>query len=157
MSPMLLAVGPILGNGRVIGFTGKGKPTAWVSYRAEALSGLGLHPSAPIDVRDFTPMPAVAVLTGPNTVSAGEAVAIGFHGRPNTRSFGGTSAGATNSPGNYRLADGATLRFATYWDTDRTGRLYRGSIQPDVAVVPDWNDRPVRVATRWLRAQPSCR
>ena len=98
LSTMLLAVGPILGSGRVIGFTGKGKPTAWVTYRAETLSGLGQHPSAPIDVRDFTPTPAVAVLTGPNTVSAGEAVAIGFHGRPNTRSFGGTSGGATNSP-----------------------------------------------------------
>jgi len=157
MFPMLLAVGPILGSGRVVGFAGNGKRPIWVSYGQNTLSGAGTTARAPIGIADFEPAPAVAVLTSPNTLSAGEDVAVAFRGRPQTRSFGGPTGGTTNSPGIYRLVDGATIRFASYWDTDRTGRIYRKPITPDVAVNPDWSDRPVRLAASWLRSTRGCR
>jgi hypothetical protein len=156
MYPMLLSVGPILGSGRLIGFSGRSKGSTWVSYRDNSLAGAGESVSAPRQIPDLSPPPAVAVLTGPNTLSAGEAVAIAFRGRAQTRSFGATTAGATDSSGTYPLTDGAAIRFASYWDTDREGHIYRRAITPDVAVSPDWNDRPVRVATAWLRSTPGC-
>jgi carboxyl-terminal processing protease len=157
MFPMLLAVGPILGSGRVVGFTAKGKRPVWGSKGQNRLSGAGRTARAPIEIADFEPAPAVAVLSSPTTVSSGEDVAVAFRGRARTRSFGGPTGGATNSPGTYRLADGATIRFASYWDTDRTGRIYRKPIAPDVAVTPDWSDRPVRSAASWLRSTRGCR
>jgi carboxyl-terminal processing protease len=158
MWPMLLGVGPILGRGRLIAFTGKNRAPVWVSYSDNTISGAGDTARAPNRVPDIRPAPPVAVLTGPNTLSAGEAVAIAFAGRSQTRSFGETTGGATNSPGLYRLADGATIRFSSYWDTDRQGRTYRRAFTPDVVVPAEFGrgDRQARVATNWLSATRAC-
>ena len=160
---MLLGVGPILGSGNLIGFVDKnGKTVASVSYRNNTLSararGAVHSVPAPERIPDFRPAPAVAVLTGPSTGSAGEAVAIAFRGRPLTRSFGANTAGATNSPTIYRLADGATIRFSTALDTDRQGHIYRHAIAPDVRVsASKGNDRVARVAITWLKSTTACR
>lgn len=156
MYPMLFSVGPILGSGRLIGFSRKDEPV-WVTYRNNSLSGAGDNGHSPVEIADFTPTPAVAVLTGPETLSAGEAVAIAFRGRPQTRSFGGRTGGATNSHSAYRLADGARIRFSSHWDIDRHGHVYRHAITPGVSVLPDWGERPVEVATTWLESTPACR
>jgi carboxyl-terminal processing protease len=117
MWPMLLSLGPIIGSGRLIAFSGKSGTKAWVAYRKNALAGAGLAVRAPMHVVDFRPAPAVAILIGANTISSGEAVAIAF--RPGTRTFGTATAGLPTSPRTYRLADGASIRFSSYWGTDR--------------------------------------
>jgi C-terminal processing protease CtpA/Prc len=101
----------------------------------------------------------VAVLLGSNTLSAGEDVAIAFRGRRYARSFGGTTGGATNSPGFYRLADGATVVFATYWDVDRTGHVYRSAIRPSVSVRANYANghTQARAAVRWLQSRSRCK
>ena len=89
MYPMLLSVGPILGSGRLIGFTDKKRARDWVSYRSNTLFyGSGDTDPAPARIPDFSPAPAVAVLTGPHTASSEEAVAIAFRDRLQTRSLG---------------------------------------------------------------------
>ena len=151
MYPMLLSVGPILGNGRLIGFTGKMQSRVFVFYRSGTLSGGGFTDHAPVRVANFAPAPPVAVLTGPVTISSGEAVTIAFRGRPQTRSFGAPTGGATNSPQSYRLADGATLRFSVAWDTDREGTIYMHPINPNMA-----SDTPLQAAQDWLLSTPAC-
>jgi carboxyl-terminal processing protease len=158
MYPMLLGVGPILGSGRLIGFTDKKRVRDWVSYRSSTLFFSGGTDPAPARIPDFSPAPAVAVLTGPHTASSGEAVAIAFRGRPQTRSFGATTAGATTSPNRYRLADGATIEFAVVLDVDRRGHIYRRAVRPDVfASTLGGDDQAYRVAKRWLRSTTACK
>jgi C-terminal processing protease CtpA/Prc len=152
-------VGPLLGSGRLIGFTrGQAAPVR-VVRREDALSGTGERVTAPLRIADLKPPPAVAVLIGSGTVSSGEAVAIAFRGRVQTRTFGAATAGATNSPHTYRLADGATFSLSTHWDVDRSGHVYRSPISPDV-VMPDYghtDPQPVKLAAAWLQSTAACK
>ena len=158
MWPMLLAVGPILGSGRVIGFTGGSGSIGYVTYRDGLLSGGGYTSRAAPTVPDFAPAPPVAVLTSENTLSSGEAVAIAFRGRPNTRSFGSATGGATNSARLYLLPDGATIFLSTHWDVDRGGRVYKQSIVPDVLAPGRGGiDDARRAAVKWLLSTSECR
>ena len=157
MYPMLLSVGPILGEGRLIGFVARKGSTHYVSYRDSTLSDDGEPARAPLKVGVFSPAPSVAVLIGPATVSSGEAVAIAFRGRPGTRSFGAPTGGATDSPQTYRLADGATVRVSVDWDVDRSGTVYKHPIKPDVAVSEHLPDKAVvQAAEKWLLSTASC-
>ena len=157
MYPMLLSVGPILGEGRLIGFVARKGSTLYVSYRDSTLSGDGEPVAAPLKVAVFSPAPSVAVLVGPATVSSGEAVAIAFRERPNTRSFGAPTGGATDSPQTYRLADGAAVRVSVEWDVDRRGTVYKHPIRPDVAVSEHLPDKAVvQAAEKWLLSTASC-
>jgi hypothetical protein len=80
-----------------------------------------------------------------------------FRGRPQTRSFGATTAGATTSPNSYRLADGATIQFAVVLDIDRRGHIYRRAVRPDVfASILGGDDQAYRLAKRWLRSTTAC-
>ncbi|MGV9658891.1 S41 family peptidase [Streptomyces koyangensis] len=58
-------------------------------------------------------MPPVAVLTGPRTASAGEAVAIAFRERPDTRTFGDPTSGVPTANAPYPLSDGALVVLTT--------------------------------------------
>jgi carboxyl-terminal processing protease len=152
MYPMLFAVAPIFGDGRMIGFTGRSGFEYWVSHRGNALSGGGEVDRAPVDVPVISPAPPVAVITSSATASAGEVVAVAFRGRAGTRSFGAPTAGATAAPRGYRLADGAELVFAVVWYVDRRGTVYRHSIKPDVTSA----GFDETAAVKWLMATASC-
>lgn len=96
------------------------------------------------------------MIIGSGTVSAGEAVAIAFRGRAQTRFFGSPTAGATNAPQVFRLSDGAVLWFGVMYEVDRNGRAYKGPIRPDMSFDEGSPKKAERAATRWLLAQPSC-
>ena len=152
MGPMLLGVGPILGNGRLIRFTNRTSRRVFVSYRDGTLSYSGGYVvRAPVKVAPIAPAPPVAVLTGPMTISSGEAVTIAFRGRPHTRSFGLPTAGAPNSPVLYRLADGAAVRVSVWLDIDRQGHVYKRPIDPDVTSVD-----AEAAAEKWLLSTKAC-
>ena len=149
--PMLLAVGPILGSGRLLGFTAKKGFPSWISYDRGTLSTPAANYLATSVIRDLTPAPAVAVLTGPRTYSAGEVLTIAFRGRPQTRSFGADTGGAPTEPAFARLPDGAFVSFAIAFEMDRYGVVYRGPIPPDVTTAS-----PLAAAKRWLATTPAC-
>ena len=156
-APMLLSVGPILGNGRLVGFTNGNRHDDWVSYRDNALFQGGLTIRAPVTVATFTPAPAVAILTGPMTASAGEVVAVAFRGRANTKSFGAPTAGDTTAPQFYRLADGAEMRFAVVWYVDKHGAIYKHPIKPDVEFPQSVPASTVeQAAEKWLLSTAAC-
>lgn len=148
---MVLSVGPIVGEGRFAGFTGRRGFLGWVSYDRGAVSGLGRSLRAPVTVPTITPAPPVAVLTTEQTASGGELATVAFRGRAQARSFGAATYGATNGPAFFRLSDGAELFFGVNYFVDRRGVVYRRAIAPDVTTWPQET-----AAERWLLSTPSC-
>ncbi|WP_215755334.1 S41 family peptidase [Acetobacter sp. P5B1] len=142
MWPMLQALRPLLGNGDLGFFEDRtGKRSA--PWRAVA-QGVAPQDGGP----DLSRVP-VAVLIGPQTASAGEAVAIALKGRPNTRFFGTATHGQTSGNKSFTLPDGGRLVVAAEFELDRTGKRYEGPVQPDVVEAdPDAAERAAEV---WLR------
>lgn len=157
MYPMLLSLGPILGNGTLVGFTGRGGFTGYATYTDGVIAIGRSRFRAPLLVSAFSPLPPVAVLTGPATLSSGEAVAIAFRGRQGTRSFGASTGGATTSPQTFRLSDGAAITFSTAYDVDRNGVIYRKPIPPDQPTNPLADSAATEsAAEQWLLATAAC-
>jgi carboxyl-terminal processing protease len=148
---MVLSVGPIIGDGRVFGLTGRNGFLGWANYREGVISGFGITLQAPIRVPTITPAPPVAVLTSASTASGGELAAAAFRGRPNTRTFGSDTYGATTGPSAFRLADGAELIFGVNYFVDRRGRVYKHPLKPDLTAFDDQ-----AAATRWLLHTDAC-
>lgn len=142
MWPMVQALRPLLGSGELGFFEDRaGKRSA--PWRAVAQ---GVVPQD--DGPDLSHVP-VAVLLGPQTASAGEAVAIALKGRPNTRFFGTATHGQTSGNKSFALPDGGILAVAAKFELDRTGKRYEGPVQPDgVEADPD---KAERAAEAWVR------
>lgn len=163
---MLGGLGPLLGEGVVGGqIDAQGTIARW-SYGAGAVRN---EASAMITVtKPYSPDPAlgqvpVAVLQSGLTASAGEATALAFRGRVNSRSFGEITYGLTTYNVRTVLSDGAFLDIMTAVDTDRAGTPYENPIPPEVPIASDWAkigtdaDPILNGALAWLAEQPSCR
>jgi C-terminal processing protease CtpA/Prc len=163
MWPVLAVVGPILGDGTVGMFVdADGKKSVWsIKNGAPYLDGKLQAGGAgrPLG-RSRQP---VAVLTGRQTGSAGEAVVVAFRGRPNTRFFGEQTRGVPTGNDAHRLSDGAMLILTEVKDADRTGRTYDEAIPPDEEVIKDprpvarHQDAVLDAAQNWLSKQAACR
>jgi hypothetical protein len=146
MWPMLVALSPFLGDGPLGYFKGSfGVSKPWEVHAEER------HSEA---TSDFDKIPMV-VITGPDTASAGEAVVIALHGRPNTRFIGMPTAGLTTGNRVFGLPDGAEIALSTSVELDRFQKEYDGPIQPDSAVAPKVPSAPgadnqLAAAERWL-------
>lgn len=143
MWPMLGAVHALLGNESLGAFRRPGTPDApWHAGR-----GLPDGVKAPVDLANAR----VAVLLGAHTASAGEAVAIAFHGRPATRSFGLPTSGHATANATFRLKDGSAVALMTATELDRNGQEFSKEVQPDERVE---GDAALDHATAWLAQQP---
>jgi carboxyl-terminal processing protease len=91
--------------------------------------------------------PKVAVLINPVTASSGEAMAISFKGRPNTRSFGAPTCGLSTVNAVMILSDGATLVLTQGTMADRSKNLYGKTVQPDETA---YSSVAVDKAIAWL-------
>ena len=99
--------------------------------------------------RLHVPDSRVAVLTDIGVASSGEAIAIAFRARPNTRSFGTPTCGLSTAVAQFPLSGGARIGVVTSVMADRTMKKYGGAIEPDELV-----SDPVEVVPRavaWLR------
>ena len=168
MWPMLAGVGPILGEGSPGRFVdADGAQMPW--FYQGGVSGMmrnGQRQNISAAASAYTlqrQAPPVAVLTGPATASAAEAVTIAFRGRPGTRSFGSATAGLPTANTGYGLSDGAIMVLTTAWEEDRDGVRYTTRIAPDESVAgpPSLEADPAQDATlgralQWLAVQPAC-
>jgi carboxyl-terminal processing protease len=163
MWPMLVGVGPILGEGVAGWFVdADGVKQAWGYSNGQAQYAGSTTTSAVRAYHLKHSLPPVAVLTGTYTASSGEAIMVAFRGRPSTRSFGQPTTGVPTSNGKYTLRDGAELWITVAVDADRTGQTYDSSISPDQEVPspshlhPGANDEVEQAALTWLHTQGTC-
>lgn len=141
MWPMLAGLRALLGDGEVGGFRDRdGKVERWRA--GDAVTG--------VTVRGDLSGARVAVLIGPRTASSGEAVAVAFHGRPRTRSFGRATAGMANANSSHALPDGSLLLLTTAIDVDRNGVVFGKTVEPDETVD---DAGAIDAASAWLRSQ----
>ena len=153
-------------NGRVLWFVNNG--AAGIYDPSSNQSRAFAQASNPYTLKH--PGSPVAVLTGPTTASASEAITIGFRGNGAvpSRTFGEPTYGVTTGPfGIYLLPDSGYLNITATIMFDRTGHLYGGKIQPDEVVtggpqyntltpIPSSSDPVIAAASAWLRQQPAC-
>lgn len=149
MYPMITGLGPLTGEGNLGYFTTDGKnKTAW-KYKKGKMYNIEVSDPYTLKIPD----PKIAVLIGPNTASSGEATALSFAGKTNVKTFGQPSAGLTSANQAYQLSDGRSLYLAVSYEMDRTGKEYKGKIQPDVIIEPSENansDTEIQAATQWI-------
>jgi hypothetical protein len=161
MWPMLAGIGPLLGDGDDLGefFTFQGR-SVW-RYRngvaAEVENGKAdAYPAVEGAPYKLAGTPKTAVLIDRGTGSSGEAIAIAFHGRANTRFFGEHTGGYSTVNETFALSDGASMWLTIGVDADRTGKQYLEGLGPDDQVqpggkmLPDDQDPVVQAALRWL-------
>jgi C-terminal processing protease CtpA/Prc len=156
MWPMLAGLGPILGDGNFGSFLKPGGEThTWSYQNGKAMfdSDVVIQVSGqPYRISD--PDAPVAVLLGNETASSGEAIALSFIGRSNTRSFGSKTNGLTTVNVTFLMSDGAAIFLTMGVDADRTGKVYGQEISPDVETQGDGIPKE---ALQWLADQPSCK
>ena len=168
MWPMLVGIGPVLGEGEVGAFlNAEGVKSTW-RYRDGKASIRSADGSDEVTAKvEGTPyrlkaMPPVAILIDRGTASSGEAIAIAFRGRTNTRFFGEETMGFSTANKGFALRDGANIVLTTGVSVDRTGVEYGGAVAPDEQVligeskVPPNDDPAVRAGLKWLRTQAGC-
>jgi len=150
MWPMLAGLKPFLGSAELGAFeNANGRSAPWIAGQV-----VNIHPPASLDLTSAW----VAVLTGARTASSGEVVAIAFHGRDRTRSFGEPTAGLSTANRTFLLPDGAMLMLTTAIDVDRAGHRYGEKVDPDENVSQVANrDLVLEAATRWLVNSSGCR
>lgn len=156
--PMLAGIGPLAGDGQLGAFASAKSSADWTYDAKLGTAKSATHELAKVDqphpLRADLP---VAVLTGPLTAGAGEAIAVAFAGRARTRRFGEGTYGVPTSNTQIPLADGALLVLTVTVHADRTGTRHDDVIPPDEAVATDWarfataDDPVVAAASRWLR------
>lgn len=124
MWPMLAALRALLGNG-VVGAARDRHEQLREWHAGDHVAGLDDDPAPDLAaVR-------VAVLLDARTASAGEAVAVAFHGRARTRSFGSSTAGQSSANAALALPDGSRLALTVALNLDRHGDLLSPRVEPD--------------------------
>ena len=167
MWPMLAGVGPIVGEGRLGYFVNaEGRESAITYWNGgawivgSAFDSSSVQRSTAVYILRNVAPPPVAVAFNGGTASSGEAIAITFIGRPNTRSFGIASAGLSTANSGFPLGDGAILNLTTGVDADRTHKQYGGTLTPDQIISgtagPSTTDVVTQAATQWLATRPGC-
>ncbi len=157
MYPMIAGVGALLGEGTLGVFVGADKkPLVSWSYQAGA-SKIGDNVLTQVE-KPYQPRQVnapVAVLISAITASSGEATAMSFIGRPNTRFFGQTTAGFTTGNTEFPLEDGAMLVITTSEMADRTGKTHPKIMPDQVTSSFAVNDENHEVL-QWLHSQSAC-
>jgi len=159
--PMLAGLGPLLGDGEAgasVYATGE-RRSIWY---ADGKAGLGDFVQLRVRTQPYRLRRAdvpIAVIVDSSTASAAEIIAAAFAARPQTRSFGTGTRGATTGTRTFPLRDDAALMLAVARTTDRHNQPVEGPIEPDEPVATD--DRglalpqqpAIQAAQRWLAAQ----
>jgi len=156
--PMLAGIGSLLGEG-VCGFFLDAHENSSSLYYENGVAGMDSTPLVRVSRKPYelyNKNAPVAVLTGENTMSSGEIVAIAFRGKTNAKSFGGSTKGLSTGNTSYFLPDSSVVFLTSAIDADRKGKFYGGKIVPDSLIEERWgnlirkSDNTVDVAKEWI-------
>jgi len=134
MWPMLLGLAPILEEGTCGFFTdNKENYNPWRCNNGKVFIGNNtiMEIENPYLIKNMDKK--VAVIIGKATASSGEATAVSFIGKEDTRFFGVETAGLTTGNAAFELKDGARLFLTTTIFVDRNKKKYGATIKPDYA------------------------
>lgn len=148
MYPMIVGLGPLVGEGVLGFFIGKNESykSAW-KYEHGEVGYLKINKPYKIKNENIK----IAVLIGEKTASSGEMTTISFIGKSNTKLFGQPSGGYTTANQGFKLSDGAYIYLATSYTADRNSKKYLSKINPDIFVDNDIsNDKCIEEAIKWL-------
>jgi hypothetical protein len=153
MYPMIAGLGPILGEDTLGYFFSGSKKTAWFYSKKGSGEGsdIATKITNPYYIKNADAK--IAVLIGSRTASSGEATAISFIGRSNTKLFGTPSGGYTTGNAGFTLKDGSLLLLASSVEADRNMKKYPERIYPDITVESSKNkeeDACVEAAKKWI-------
>ncbi|HUX79708.1 MAG TPA: S41 family peptidase, partial [Alphaproteobacteria bacterium] len=161
MWPMIAGLIPFLQKGKLGSFIdSSGREKNWYYEKDKVLEGKRVETTLPPDALLTIPnRPYVAILIGPETASAAEAVAIAFKTRPHTRFFGQKTAGLATANQYFLLKDGAELLLTVAYFADRNKNIYKTGLLPDELVVDekDKEDSSIKQATMWLLEKSKCK
>lgn len=154
--PMLLGVGPILGEGDNVRVRDSGDEVQAFAYRDKQLFyGGRVIEGIKGTLTPLKPAPAVALLTDPDSASSAEFVLLAFRGRPDTRSFGTDTVGLTSGNGIFAMPDKAQIVLTISVAEDRQGHRYDGPVPPDQPIAQGTD--PLPAAIEWLQGTPECK
>lgn len=155
--PMMEGLGSLIGDGTIAKISDfEGKTTSnWTIRDADFYYDDYLAADLPNNCK-FEKLPKVAVLISQYTASSGEAVAVAFKERPNTKFFGAKTVGLTTvtdwTPINTELIASISVGFYT----DRNDKIYREYVEPDefsdFVLTDDFKkDETLKKAIKWLK------
>jgi carboxyl-terminal processing protease len=153
--PMLLGIGPLLGEG-VAGFLVNSENiySKWAYSNGVAVyddSKYQMQLAYPYRLKNE--IKRLAVIISRKTGSGGEALAISFKGTKNSCLIGQPTSGASSGTLVCELSDGAVILFANSHFADRNRHIYFGPIQPDI-IVPLLDDDLLssakEIAVEWI-------
>lgn len=148
MWPMLLGIGPIIGDGTAGYFVNDKKDfMAWGYSDGKTFSGETFIVDSVCDYELRNKNKKIAVLINNRTMSSGEAIAIAFKGLPNTRFFGNKTRGLTTGNSSIFLSDSSMIALMTVVFADRDSTVYGIPLIPDEIVE---TDDPKEVAISWI-------
>lgn len=148
MWPMLTAIGPILGNGKIGYFINAEKESsAWKYENGKVYLQNTIVEETKIVYHLIKKDPKVAVLIDNVTASSGEAITVAFKNRKNTRFFGEPTFGVSTGNKSYTLSDGSRINLTESIFADRNKIKYGKSIFPDVECK---SSDAINKATQWL-------
>jgi carboxyl-terminal processing protease len=168
--PMLVGLGPLLGNGEIGAAVYPDRASTPIWYE-NGKAGLGDYVQLRLTREPHVlarPEPTIAVLTSDRTASSAEVLVTAFTSLPNVQSFGAPTRGLSTGTRIFDLSDGASIVLAVAATSDRQGIVQRGPIAPDslidapsrvgggTAGAPDSADATLAAALAWLAARPRC-
>ena len=148
MYPMIVGLGPLVGEGTLGYFIGKNESykSAW-AYDNGQVGNLKVETPYTIINKNIK----IAVLISEKTSSSGEMTTISFIGKNNTKLFGQPSGGYTTANQGFKLSDGSYMYLAISYTADRNSKKYLSKIIPDIIVESDSTfDNCIETASKWL-------
>ena len=128
MEPMINGIADILEDGDMGGYTdNNGQFMKHWGMR----QGVFCAEDTAMAIRTSKARNRIAILTGPVTASAGEAVTIMLAGRPDTKMFGAPSFGQITCTNVFPMGNQGMLVISIGYYTDRNKKTYKVNITPD--------------------------
>jgi C-terminal processing protease CtpA/Prc len=133
--PMLLGLAPLLGEG-IMGYLVDADSNYfnWGISKGEVFYNDDQANELPNPYRLNNKIEKLAVIIGPETASAGEAIAVSFKGAENSCFIGSPTRGKSTGNTGYDLSDGARIYVTRTKFADRNKNIYGVPIKPDIEV-----------------------
>lgn len=148
MWPMIAGIGPILGEGTAGYFIDPDNNQAsWGFKNGSSVANGNTVTQLANSYELIAPSPKVAILLNSGIASSGEALAVSFIGRKNTKSFGFATCGQSTGNNPFTLSDNSILNLTTVFLADRNKNRYGIPINPDLVVD---NEDIILQAVEWI-------